>query len=240
MTDTVEKSFSFWMPLTKAKASKDGKNRVIEGIASTPHIDLQNEKVMQTGIDFAYFLNHGYFNWDHKPGAENKIGEPWEVKITPKGLYVKGMLYKGKKVADAVWEHVKTLATNPDSKRTVGFSLQGKTLARKGKDIIKCWVQDIAITTAPINHHTYLDIVKSLSGHSVSKTLTAGYPVANQTDGAAERVQSLATSITDVDWNGSDEDEINKSQLRNIITTNLGYSRRTSELLSNILFDLSS
>lgn len=231
------------MPLTKAKTSKDGKSRVIEGIASTPHLDLQSEKVMQTGIDFSYFLNHGYFNWDHKPGAENKIGEPWEVKITPKGLYVKGMLYKGKKVADAVWEHVKTLATNPDSKRTVGFSLQGKTLARQGKDIIKCWVQDIAITTAPINHHTYLDIVKSLSGHSVNKTLTAGYAVADQKDGAAQRVESLATSVTDVDWNGSDDEDkksINKSQLKNIITTNLGYSRRTSELLSNILFDLSS
>ena len=174
MSTVIEKSFSFWMPISKAKADKEGKARVVEGIASTPHTDLQNEEVNQKGIDFSYFLKHGYFNWDHKPGADNKIGEPWEVKITPQGLYVKGMLYQGKKVADAVWEHIKTLATNPESKRRVGFSLQGKTLLRKGQKIARCWIQDIAITTAPINHHTYLDVVKSLSAYNLGKS-TVGW-----------------------------------------------------------------
>ena len=40
-------NFKFWMPLSKAKASKDGKARIIEGIASTPDLDLQNERVSQ-------------------------------------------------------------------------------------------------------------------------------------------------------------------------------------------------
>ena len=126
MNETL--NFNFWVPISKAKDSKDGKVPVIEGIASTPDIDLQNERVSQNGINFDYFLNHGYFNWDHKPGAENKIGEPLEVKITPKGLYVKGILYKGKKVSDGVWEHLNALSNNPESKRKVGFSLQGKTV----------------------------------------------------------------------------------------------------------------
>ena len=237
MSNVVEKSFSFWMPISKAKADKDGKIRVIEGIASTPHTDLQNEEVNQGGIDFSYFLQHGYFNWDHKPGADNKIGEPWEVKVTPKGLYVKGMLYKGKKVADAVWEHIKTLATNPTSKRKVGFSLQGKTLLRKGQKIAKCWIQDIAITTAPINHHTFLDVVKSLSAYNLDKALSAGYSVANQKDGSALISEDL-DGVTDLDWAGNDM-KLTKSDVQYLISKNLGYSRKTSNLLSDILFELS-
>lgn len=237
MSNVVEKSFSFWMPISKAKADKDGKIRVIEGIASTPHTDLQNEEVNQGGIDFSYFLQHGYFNWDHKPGADNKIGEPWEVKVTPKGLYVKGMLYKGKKVADAVWEHIKTLATNPTSKRKVGFSLQGKTLLRKGQKIAKCWIQDIAITTAPINHHTFLDVVKSLSAYNLDKALSAGYSVANQKDGSALISEDL-DGVTDLDWAGKDR-KLTKSDVQYLISKNLGYSRKTSNLLSDILFELS-
>ena len=93
MNETL--NFNFWVPISKAKSTDKGGARIIEGIASTPHTDLQNEKVAQNGINYDYFLKHGYFNWDHKPGAENKIGEPWEVKVTPKGLYVKGIIYKG-------------------------------------------------------------------------------------------------------------------------------------------------
>ena len=238
MSNVVEKSFSFWMPLSKAKDTKEGKVRMVEGIASTPHTDLQNEEVSQSGIDFSYFLQHGYFNWDHKPGADNKIGEPWEVKVTPKGLYVKGMLYKGKKVADAVWEHIKTLTLNPKSNRKVGFSLQGKTLLRKGQKIAKCWIQDIAITTAPINHHTYLDVVKSLSAYSLNKTLSAGYAVANQKDGDALRTEDLDDEMTDTAWAGSDR-KLTKSNFRYLISGELGYSRKTSNLLSDILFELS-
>ena len=169
--DTVN-TFNFWVPISKSKKDeKDGGVRIIEGIASTPQMDLQNERVNQSGIDFSYFLKHGYFNWDHKPGADNKVGEPWEVKILPNGLYVKGMIYKGKKASDAVWEHLKTLAANPNAKRKMGFSLQGKTVRRQGNKILRCWIQDIAITTAPINYNTYLDIVKSLSQYDWSEEL---------------------------------------------------------------------
>ena len=238
MSSIIEKSFSFWMPISKAKADKEGKSRIVEGIASTPHTDLQNEEVNQKGIDFSYFLKHGYFNWDHKPGADNKIGEPWEVKVTPKGLYVKGMLYKGKKVADAVWEHIKTLATNPQSQRRVGFSLQGKTLLRKGQKIARCWIQDIAITTAPINHHTYLDVVKSLSAYSLDKTLSAGHSVANQEGGSALIEEDLDRELTDTDYAGGDR-KLTKSHVQFLISQNLGYSRKTSNLLSDILFELS-
>tara|TARA_A100001515_G_scaffold115540_1_gene97187 strand:- start:1492 stop:2274 length:783 start_codon:yes stop_codon:yes gene_type:complete len=253
---SVEESFHFWLPISKAASDKDGKARMIEGIASTPALDLQNERVVQNGIDFNYFLKHGYFNWDHKSGADNKIGEPQECRITPKGLYVKGLIYKGKKVADAVWEHITALANDPNSNRKVGFSLQGKTVRRNGNSILRCWIQDIAITTAPINYNTYLDIVKSLDGQSwcnseelsnisdTNKSLAAGHsPVlANESLDSNAKVQLFGSS----DKNKDEEDEngknkkITKKSLAHLVSSNLGYSQETSNILTDILFDLSA
>ena len=243
-------NFKFWMPLSKAKASKDGKARIIEGIASTPCLDLQNERVNQSGINFDYFINHGYFNWDHKSGAENKIGEPWEVKVTPKGLYVKGIIYKGKKVADDVWEHIQSLAQNPGSKRKVGFSLQGKTVRRNGNSILKCWLQDIAITTAPINYNTYLDVVKSFSKYEwvnseLEKTLSAGYGHAG---GGALVPESLDDKERDLKYGDKKDGRnpgnknnkiITKKSLANLIQRHLGYSKDTSGQLSDVIFRMS-
>ena len=226
------------MPLEKAKTSKKGDLRIIEGIASTNHLDLQGEKVFQKGIQFDYFMKHGYFNWDHKSGAENKIGEPWECRITPEGLFVKGIVYKGKQVADAVWEHIQALKKNPGSQRRMGFSLQGKTLLKKGQTLLKCWIQDIAITTAPINYNTYLDVVKSLSQYELDKALAAGHSVTNQTGGAAHRVESgLDDEITDIEYGG--DKRVTKSQLA-FMARGRGYSRKTANLLADILFDLSA
>lgn len=142
----------------------DGHTRVLYGIASTEDTDLQEEDVFQRGIDFNYFLNYGYYNNDHKPGFENKVGQPLEAKITPEGLWTRGFLWEPgvHKVADAIWELINALiASNSD--RKVGFSIQGKVVRREGKRILKCWVQDIAITAAPINTHTWIDVVKSIS-----------------------------------------------------------------------------
>lgn len=158
--------FGFWVPLTIVKSSTTGKGkdrkRWIEGIASTVHIDLQMEKVVQAGIDYTYFLKYGFFNNDHKPGFENKVGEPTECKVTKNGLYVKGFLYNNHKVADAIWELAHALEASGSS-RKLGFSIQGKVLRRAGKTILKCWVQDVAITAAPINTNTWLDVVKALT-----------------------------------------------------------------------------
>jgi len=255
----TEESFKFWVPFSKAVADKDGKDRVVEGIASTLDLDLQNERVTQKGIDFNYFLKHGYFNWDHKSGAENKIGEPTECRITPKGLYVKGLLYKGKKVADSVWEHITALTNNSESKRKMGFSLQGKTIRRDGSTILKCWIQDIAITTAPINYNTYLDIVKSFDEQEwcdsdelelfeeANKSFSAGYnPVlANESLDSNAKVQLWGSSSKKEEKEEKEDKKrknkkITKKSLAHVVSSNLGYSQGTSNILTDILFDLSA
>src|SRR5262245_35743684 len=127
MTGT-EETFRFWMPcqrLAKSEgAAGDGK-RWLQGIASTDRKDLQGEVIKQNGIDTSYFLNYGYFNYDHKAGAEFKIGEPTECKVTQKGLWVKGFLYNDKRVADDVWEHITAVQKSGGSRR-MGFSIEGK------------------------------------------------------------------------------------------------------------------
>lgn len=161
-------TFTFWLPAKAVKIAKgsdpEGKPvRWIQGIASTSHSDLQGEVVVQDGIDFSYFLKHGYFNNDHKPGFENKVGEPTECKITKNGLWVKGFLYNDHKIADQIWELMQAQEANPLSKRKIGFSIEGKVKRRNGRKIEECWIQDIAITPAPVNTATWAEIAKSLS-----------------------------------------------------------------------------
>lgn len=173
-------SFKFWMPATAVKSGKDkdGK-RWIQGVASTNHMDLQNETVDQKGLDFSYFLKHGNFNNDHKSGPENLVGEPTEARITKEGMYVKGFLYRGKGCADEWWEHFQALESS-GSNRRVGFSIEGKISAKEGSNIKKCWIKNIAITQNPVNTNTWAEIAKSLSGSEVvegteeEKALSAG------------------------------------------------------------------
>lgn len=164
----IEDKFTYFLPIDIVKAEgKDPKDtkRWIQGIASTPDKDMQNEKVVQDGIDYNYFLKHGFFNEDHKQGPEYKVGEPTEVRKTKNGLYVKGFLYDDHPRADEWWKLMKSLESS-NSSRKVGFSIEGKVIRKEGNTITKCWVKDIAITASPINTNTYADILKSLSNES--------------------------------------------------------------------------
>jgi hypothetical protein len=169
MIDFVkDEEFSFWLPMEIAKADpkdKKSKRRIVQGIASTTDEDLQKEVVEQRGIDFSYFLKYGYYNNDHKPGFENKVGQPLECRVTKDGLWTKGFLFSNHKIADSIWELANALDAS-QADRKLGFSIQGKVTRRAGRRIMRCWIQDIAITAAPINTNTWLDVVKSLSSLS--------------------------------------------------------------------------
>lgn len=155
-------TFEFFVPCELVKSESTDKKddkRWIQGIASTDSKDLQNEKVLQSGIDFSYFLKNGFFNDNHK---ETKVGEPVECRITEKGLWVKGFLYKGMERADYWWNFLNSLEQS-GANRKVGFSIQGKVVRRSGNSITKCWLQHVAITDCPVNTDTWAEIVKSLS-----------------------------------------------------------------------------
>jgi hypothetical protein len=231
-------SFNFWMPIQKAGEVRgtDGQvYRRIKGIASTEDEDLQGESVDQRGIDTDYFLKHGYFNNDHKPGFENKVGFPTTARVTPKGLYVEGALFNDHKVADEIWNLMNAINATPGAPRKVGFSVQGKVKRRNGNRIAECWIQDIAITPAPINTATWAEIAKSLSKDEwEEKALTTGYAISGQNDGAALRQQSL-------DHDGKiltfDNKKMSKSTAVLYIQLVKGYSRNVAEKVASVVFN---
>lgn len=165
--------FSFYVPLEvveKSTSSTDKKDnrRIVQGIASTDHLDLQGEVVKQSGLDFSYFLSKGWINDDHKPGPENKVGEPLEAKITPAGFWIKALIYKGQERSDYWWKFLHSLEQS-EANRKVGFSIQGKITRREGKSITSCMITEVAITASPVNTHTWAEIAKSLSEQTFCK-----------------------------------------------------------------------
>lgn len=163
-----EDTFSCFIPaqMVLVKGGDKGADKTgklwIQGIASTDAKDLQGESINQAGIDLSYFLKHGYFNDDHKAGPDHKIGEPTEAKVTKNGLWVKGYLYPHHEAARGYWNLMQNQAASGSS-RKVGFSIQGKVIRRNGTTIERCWIQDIAVTTQPVNTATWAEIAKSLA-----------------------------------------------------------------------------
>lgn len=157
--------FQFWVPAEIiSKGGGKSKDMIIQGIASTADRDSDNEVLDPNGYDLSYFNNFGYFNWHHgtKESPKSIIGEPIESKITPKGLFVKGKLYKDSKTAQEVYELGQVLEKNSKNRR-LGFSIEGKALERDPLDprkITKAKITGCAVTFAPKNKNTLLEIVK--------------------------------------------------------------------------------
>ena len=198
LPDSSLNDFEFGLPLfLKGKDSKDDVSgrRFVQGVASTPDKDLQNEYVIQKGLDLRYFLSHGYYNDDHKPGFENKVGQPTigvikTVKDSDQksilGLWTKGYLWvKGfHPGADHIWELGQALEAS-GADRQLGFSIQGKVLTREGSRILKAWVQDVAITPSPVNTSTWMELVQDMD-----KSLWA----------TSKDVEDVKKGISGVNW----------------------------------------
>jgi hypothetical protein len=203
-------------------------------------MDLQNESVDQKGLDFSYFLKHGSFNDDHKQGPAHEVGEPTEARITKEGMYVKGFLYKGKEKADEWWEHFNSLKQS-GSKRKVGFSIEGKIKKKSGTNIKECWIKNIAITSHPVNTHTWAEIAKSLSGAEIvegeeeEKALSAG-----SMGGRALSPESLEgsnkittyKSLADIPSGVS----LSFDEYVTVVQLEHGYSRPTAKAVVNAIF----
>lgn len=221
-------SFSFGMPLETLKSAAEGTDgrRGLKGVASTPKKDLQDESVIQKGMDLRYFLEHGYFNDDHKPGAQNKVGQPTKAiikKVKPRngpevlGLWTEGYLWKAglHDGADNLWELANAIQQTPDSTRSMAFSIQGKVLVREGKKIVKAWVQDIAITPSPINTDTWLELC-----HNLSKSVWASESEVNSMYKSMSHHSFLSDELMEDDgW-----DEMDNNLLKSFVVASRGDS----------------
>jgi hypothetical protein len=175
MRDTLSVGFNLSLPLIKAEESihHGEKIRFVSGFASLEKEDQQKETIIQKGIDYQPFLEAGYINWDHGDIRQHSpaylIGEPTTAEIREyegiPGFYIEGFLYNDKPMANAAWEHLQ--ATNKSlSKRHMGWSVQGHTLAADSGKILRSVVRDVALTHKPVLRDTtvtFQEIYKSMT-----------------------------------------------------------------------------
>lgn len=174
--------FSVWtsIDLSKADAGEDAGNKApIGGIISTDTVDLQGDQILQAGCDWSYFLKRGWFNYEHKPGAENIVGIPKSVKaVTLDGgkqaTRVEGVLLLDRPRAREVYESAKAIQKAGEG-RSIGFSVEGQVLQRdpaNPKIVTKARILNVSVTAHPVNPDARLEVLaRSLEASGLDITL---------------------------------------------------------------------
>lgn len=169
--------FKFECPVTffEKASAPPGQQRRIAGIISTENRDRQKEIVIQKGLDFSDFVNHGYYNDNHSKETTGIVGHPAdEVKLFKKGQrlpdgtiaksncsWAEGFLFPDHDRADKIWKLGHALA-KAGGQRKLGFSIEGGIEKRIGpgrKTIAKAKVRNVAITNCPVNTDTRLEVI---------------------------------------------------------------------------------
>ena len=241
--------FDFEIPVSvfeKADAPA-GQHRRIGGIVSLETKDRQEEVILQRGLDFSDFVQNGWLNDNHSRDTDGVVGYPEGVKFFRKGQvmpngkkapanghWMEGYLLEGYERADRIWNLAKALEK---TKRSLGFSVEGKILKRIGKKmktIAKALVRNVAVTNCPVHTSAHMEILaKSLhtaeqTEDGVDKALGMGTstgeaPVGSKTGMGAGQVitpESLEAKETPplvLDM-GEDEDEKKKKSAKKSLT----------------------
>lgn len=199
-TALKEQAFNVFVPIDLEKSIKksqetgDGKGWYVQGWASTPDLDFQNEIIDPLGIDIGYFLKYGWINYEHKQGAEWIVGAPTENSYVDfeKGLFVEAKLYPESPYAQSMWKLAHSIKNSGDA-RCLGFSVEGAIVRRDSTDqrvIRHLVVRNVALTTNPANPNaTWELLVKSwTTGHGITPE--------TQVDAGALRKEELVEAIT--------------------------------------------
>lgn len=188
-------NFNFFLPISVTKSVSSDAPWVFEGIASTADIDLFGDVVypdsFTSSIDF--FKTNGKIYFDHEYAKKNAndwlekfgfskdeilslktpIGKPTEAKLTPEGLYIKGVLNKSHPMAHKMWNE---FLNNDDEqfRGQIGLSIGAKYLGsprreydiRKGKYITylpELLLYEVSMTPEPVNPYTWASVIKSMT-----------------------------------------------------------------------------
>jgi hypothetical protein len=129
--------------------------------------------------------------------------------------------------------------TASGANRQVGFSIQGKVKRRAGKEIAECWIQDIALTPAPVNTTTWAEIAKSLSAE---KWQLSKSDVADEAEEDEEKALSAGGSplVPESLDGGIKKDRTNKAltydETVEVLTKSLG--EEAAVAVANVVFEL--
>lgn len=168
--------FSTWLPVDVSKSEGADNKTLIGGIISTDTVDQQGDTLLQSGMDFTYFIDKGWFNYEHKQGADNILGAPTKVEPVmidgKQATRVEGYLLNDAPRAREIIDIARAIE-RADLPRTIGFSVEGQVLARdkdNPKIITRSRILNVAITSAPVNPDARLEIIaRSLMGGTPSK-----------------------------------------------------------------------
>ncbi len=142
--------------------------------ASNELKDQDGEIVDMKALEKAkeYYLSHGVISWDHKHKQTNDpkyiIGEPLDIKFTADNrTVVKAMLYQHNKIAQGLWDNIKSGA------KKLGSSIGGGILHKAKERLTSIIWDEIAITHKPVNDGT-LGSVQVVPFAQFAKALMAG------------------------------------------------------------------
>ena len=128
--------FSTWTAINLSKAddeNTDEKLGFVSGIVSTENEDQAGEIIKQDGLDWSYFEEKGFFNWEHESGPENILGYPTKVIKGEQQTSVEGYLLLDRPKAREAYETAKVLK-DVHAPRSIGFSIEGQVLERDAQN----------------------------------------------------------------------------------------------------------
>ena len=165
--------FAKWIPMDliekgdKPGDDPNGNNNAdgvgyIAGIVSTDDQDREGETIDQSGLDWDYFLSSGWFNHEHRPGPEAVLGHPTKIeRIDDHSTRVEGVLYLAKPLAKECYDTAVAIK-KANANRSLGFSIEGVVQMRdpqNKKRVLKAKVLNVAVTSAPVNPNTNLELI---------------------------------------------------------------------------------
>lgn len=190
MVEEIKEKINFTIPLEVSKGivNADGDvvdkditdfdtdSMIIEGLASSDDIDLDNQILKPSGFILDYFLKSGFINYNHQTSISPDaiIGEPTDAKVTGEKFFLKAKLYSWSNLARNVYTVAKKLEEDKTSDRTLGFSLEGLTLETKDNLVSKMLLTGCAVTFVPKNNSSWARIVKGITLDEV-RELRKGY-----------------------------------------------------------------
>jgi len=141
------------------------------GFASSPAKDIDDEIVIQKGLDIGPLSQRGWVNWDHN--RLNTIGwvQMADFRVNPnnpdmkKGVYTEYQLFKDDPVAQRVWTMAKAIESS-DCPRNLGLSLEGTRHLKKAQSVMSATVYGMAVTPYAKNIET--------SAHTFMKSILGG------------------------------------------------------------------
>ena len=176
----VREKVNFSIPFSVSKGIVDDDNDIIgggenikvdrnkmfiEGVASTPDLDLDKQRLKPSGFILDYFLQSGFINWNHQGNVspDALIGEPVDVRVDNEKFFMKSRLFPWSTMARSVYDLALNLETDENTDRTLGYSVEGLAMETEDEEVSKLLVTGCACCFVPKNNKTYVQICKGIT-----------------------------------------------------------------------------